>query len=379
MINSSKRLFNMPHIQFLNLKLAYEELKEEISNSINEVLLSGWYIGGEKLEAFEENFSQHSGSKYAVGVANGLDALTLSLRALNVSQGDEVIVPSNTYIATWLAVSEVGATPVPVEPDEKTYNISIENIKKLVTNKTKAILPVHLYGHPVDSEPIENFVKDKNISLVFDAAQAHGSLYKGSPIGGIGDATAWSFYPGKNLGAFGDAGAITTNDLSLANQLRALRNYGSHKKYVNDIMGYNSRLDPLQAAALDIKLKYLNEWTSRRLKIANRYSSEISRKYLKTPATEDWAKHGWHLYVIRTKYRDEIISYLNEKKIETIIHYPIPPHKQKAYNKKYKNVGKLMVAESMSNEVLSIPIGPHLKEKEVDYIIDSLNQFVPKN
>lgn len=364
-------------IKFLDLKLAYEELEDEISGSIKEVLSSGWYIGGERLEVFEENFSKYSGSKYTIGVANGLDALKLSLKALNISQGDEVIVPSNTYIATWLAVTEVGATPVPVEPDETTYNISINNIKKLVTNKTKAILPVHLYGHPVDSDPIENFIRDKKISLVYDAAQAHGSLYKGNPIGGLGDATAWSFYPGKNLGAFGDAGAITTNDLSLANKLRALRNYGSHKKYVNDVIGYNSRLDPIQAAALDVKLKYLSEWTSRRSKIADRYSSEISKAYFETPVTKNWANHGWHLYVIRTKHREEAISYLNEKKIETIIHYPIPPHKQKAYLNNYKNLGKLPVAESMSDEVLSIPIGPHLKDNEVDYIIDCLNQFVP--
>lgn len=364
-------------IKFLDLKAAYEELSEQIRPAIDEVLSSGWYVGGAYVEAFEGNFAKYSGSDYAVGVANGLDALTLSLRAADIGVGDEVIVPSNTYIATWLAVTAVGALPVPVEPDDETFNISIASIEKNISSRTKAIIPVHLYGHPVDTDPIEDYCQNQNLLLLFDAAQAHGALYKGKPLGGVGNITAWSFYPGKNLGAFGDAGAITTNDRSLAERLRILRNYGSHQKYVNDIIGYNSRLDPIQAAVLDIKLKHLNEWTSRRAKIANRYSAEIIEDYVKTPKVKSWARHGWHLYVVRTKYREELMNYLSSNGIETIIHYPIPPHRQKAYFEKYKNVGELPIADEMSCQVLSLPIGPHLNNDNVSYIIERLNQFEP--
>jgi dTDP-4-amino-4,6-dideoxygalactose transaminase len=365
-------------IRFLNLKAAYEELSDEIKHATNMVLASGLYIGGEAVEKFEEKFAKYSGSKYAIGVANGLDALTLSLRAAGIGHGDEVIVPSNTYIATWLAVTAVGALPVPVEPDEGTFNISIENIQKSVSYKTKAIIPVHLYGHPVDIEPIVRFVSGKNIFLLFDGAQAHGSKYRGKSIGGMGDATAWSFYPGKNLGAMGDGGAITTNNLQLANDLKSLRNYGSTRKYVNDRIGYNSRLDPLQAAILDVKLEHLDKWNNRRKKIAKIYSNAFKDLEVVTPIEAEWAHHSYHLYVIRVSNRDKLIKYLEHKKIQTLIHYPIPPHLQKAYLGQYKSLRCLKVAERMASDVLSLPIGPHLNFDEVETIITAVKSFYQK-
>ena len=366
-------------IQFLDLKAAYEELSDEITSAVNKVVSSGWYIGGHALTTFEDNFARYSGSDYAIGVANGLDALTLSLRAGGIGNGDEVIVPSNTYIATWLAVSALGALPVPVEPDEETYNISIEGIAKNITSKTKAIIPVHLYGHPVDMDPIENFIRDKDIFLLFDGAQAHGSKYRGRSIGGIGDATAWSFYPGKNLGAMGDGGAITTNCAQLATDLRSLRNYGSTKKYVNEKIGVNSRLDPIQAAILDVKLKYLDEWNGRRNDIARIYSDAFNDLDMVTPITAEWAEHARHLYVIRVSHRDKLISYLDKRGIQTLIHYPIPSHKQSAYVGRYKEVGPLPVAEKMASEVMSLPIGPHLSALDVAEITSCIRSFYGKS
>jgi dTDP-4-amino-4,6-dideoxygalactose transaminase len=362
-------------IKFLDLKATYDELSHEIDDAVKNITSSGWYIGGNSLESFEENFAKYSGAKYAIGVGNGLDALILSLRALGIKDGDEIIVPSNTYIATWLAVSAVGAIPVPVEPDNDTYNISIDNIKKHITKKTKAIIPVHLYGHPVDADPIEEYVKDKDIFILLDAAQAHGAKYKGKPIGGIGNATAWSFYPGKNLGAIGDAGAITTNSLELANDLRSLRNYGSKIKYVNDQIGYNSRLDSIQAAILDVKLKYLDEWNARRNLISKFYSDNLQDMNIIIPETKEWAHHAWHLYVIRVEKREKLIEFLLEKNIQTLIHYPIPSHMQTAYKNNYKHVGPLPVAEKMADEVLSIPMGPHLSMSDAEKVLSSIKEF----
>jgi dTDP-4-amino-4,6-dideoxygalactose transaminase len=312
-------------VPFLDLRAAYLELKPEIDAAIARVLDSGWYILGPEVEAFEVEWAEYCGASHAVGVGNGLDALTLALRALEIGPGDEVIVPSNTYIATWLAVSAVGATPVPVEPDEGTYNINPALIPAAITPRTKALLPVHLYGQPADLDPILAIARQHNLAVVEDAAQAHGARYKGQRIGAHGDVVCWSFYPGKNLGVLGDAGAITTNRADLADRIRVLRNYGSREKYVNEVQGVNSRLDPLQAAVLLVKLKVLDEWNDRRRNIATLYNQGLAGSGMSLPYVPKWADPVWHLYVIRTPGRVALQVRLTEAGIGTMIHYPIPP------------------------------------------------------
>ena len=319
-------------IPFLDLHASYKELQNEIDSSISRVLSSGRYIGGSEVESFEDEFSNYCGSKFTIGVANGLDALVLSLKSLNIGIGDEVIVPANTFIATWLAVSEVGAIPVPAEPNPLTYNIDVDEIQKLITSKTKAIIPVHLFGQPADLDPILMLAKKNNLFVIEDAAQAIGSRYKEKRIGAHGDLVCWSFYPGKNLGAFGDAGAISTNNEALANKIRSLSNYGSNKKYIHKFIGRNSRLDPIQAAILKVKLQFLDSWIDRRKNIASAYSSAFKdHPDITIPYVPDWAEPVWHLYVINSSHRDSLQSYLSKNGIETIIHYPIPPHLQDAY------------------------------------------------
>lgn len=350
-------------VPFLDLHAAYLELKPEIDAAIARVLDSGWYILGPEVDAFEEEWAAYCGASHAVGVGNGLDALTLALRALEIGPGDEVIVPSNTYIATWLAVSAVGATPVPVEPNPYTYNIDPALIPAAITPRTKALLPVHLYGQPADLDPILAIARTHNLAVVEDAAQAHGARYKGRRIGAHGDVVCWSFYPGKNLGALGDAGAITTNRADLADRIRTLRNYGSKEKYVNEVKGVNSRLDPLQAAVLRVKLKVLDDWADRRCRIANLYTEGLAAdSELTLPHVPDWADPVWHLYVIRTAIRGALQARLTEAGIGTLIHYPIPPHRQEAFNGKLNY--RLPIAERLSEEVLSLPIGPHLLSNE---------------
>ncbi|WP_336930540.1 DegT/DnrJ/EryC1/StrS family aminotransferase [Acinetobacter tandoii] len=364
------------NIPFLDLKAAYLELKAEIDEAILRVTNSGYYVLGPEVEQFEKDFAEYCGANYCIGVANGLDALTLSLRAMGVTQGDEVIVPSNTYIATLLAVSQCGAIPVPVEFNELTYNINPELIESVITPKTKVIIPVHLYGQPVDLDPILEIAEKYGLKVLEDAAQAHGSTYKGKKIGGHGHAVAWSFYPGKNLGALGDGGAITTNDKVLADQLRTLRNYGSAQKYINIEKGYNSRLDPIQAAILGVKLKHLNQWNARRQKIAEMYLLELSGTNFILPKIIPEANSAWHLFVIRSKQRDKLQDYLQAHGIQSLIHYPIPPHAQCAYETELSHLkGKLLLTENVSNEILSLPIGPHLSEESVSYIIDVLKGF----
>lgn len=361
------------NIPFLDLKAAYLELQPEIDEAVQRVMHSGYYILGPEVEAFEDEFAAYCGAKYCIGVANGLDALTLSLTALGIGRGDEVIVPSNTYIATWLAVSQCGATPIPVEPSLSTYNIDPSKIEAAITPKTKAILPVHLYGQPADLAPILALAKQYNLKVVEDAAQAHGATYQGQRIGGHGDAVTWSFYPGKNLGALGDGGAITTNDEQLAQRLRTLRNYGSSVKYVNDEKGFNSRLDPLQAAILRVKLKYLDQWNQRRQMIAQRYQTELSTTDLVLPQIMPQAKSAWHLFVVRTPERQALQDRLSTAGVGHLIHYPIPPHQQKAYQQEAAQMGmSLPLAEQLATEVLSLPIGPHLSQDDVGYIIQSL-------
>lgn len=362
-------------IPFLDLKATYLECKNEIDIAIKRVLDSGYYIFGEEVSNFEEKYAEYCQSKYCIGTGNGLDAITLSLKVLGIGEGDEVIVPSNTYIATWLAITHCGAKIVPVEPDINTFNINPDLIQQAITSKTKAILAVHLYGQPADLNQIIEITKRNNLFLIEDAAQAHGALYNEKKIGSHGDLITWSFYPGKNLGAFGDGGAVTTNNIDLANKIRAYRNYGSHKKYYNDFIGFNSRLDPIQASILNVKLKKLDEWNLRRRKQAARYSDQIDKNIYTIPKIIQNAHSAWHLYELRTKSRDHLIKYLQDKNISTIIHYPVPPHLQKAYSHLNFQEGSFTNAEILSSELISIPIGPHLSIKEQDYIIQSLNNF----
>ena len=365
-------------IPFLDLQASYLELKSELDAAITRVLDSGWYILGPEVEAFEAEFSAYCETKHAIGVADGLDALHLSLLAMDVGPGDEVIVPSNTYIATWLAVSQCGATPVPVEPDERTYNIDPERIEAAITPRTKVILPVHLYGQPADLNPILDIARKRGLRVLEDAAQAHGARYRGRRIGGHGDAVCWSFYPGKNLGAFGDGGAITTNNSDIADRLRVLRNYGSKIKYVNDIKGFNSRLDPIQAAILRVKLRYLDVWNGRRKEIAGLYSSRLSDAELNFPYVPDYAESSWHLYVIRSNDRIQLQKSLDEVSISTLIHYPIPPYLQNAYASSNIVASKFPIATKLSKEVLSIPMGPHLSIGSASIVIENVIKSLGK-
>lgn len=356
-------------IPFLDLQAAYLELKTEIDAAVARVLESGWYILGPEVEAFEAEWAEYCEAKYAVGLANGLDALILALRALDVRPGDEVIVPSNTYIATWLAVSAVGATPVPVEPDPATYNIDPNRIAAAITPQTKVLLPVHLYGQPADMDPILTIARQHGIAVVEDAAQAHGARYKGRRVGGHGDIVCWSFYPGKNLGALGDGGAITTNRADLADKIQVLRNYGSRQKYVNEVQGANSRLDPLQAAVLRVKLTVLDAWAERRGAVAAAYAEGLAGADLILPHVPNWAGPAWHLYVVRTPGRDALQARLTEEDIGTLIHYPIPPHMQAAYAALGIAPEELPLARQLAGEVLSLPIGPQLDPGDVRHVI----------
>jgi dTDP-4-amino-4,6-dideoxygalactose transaminase len=362
-------------IPFLDLTAGYLELQGPIDGAISRVLHSGWYVGGREVEEFEGEWAAYCEAQHSAGVANGLDALVLALRALEIGPGDEVIVPSNTYIATWLAVSAVGARPVPVEPDLVTYNIDPVRIESAITKRTRALLPVHLYGQPADLDPILAIAKAHELAVVEDAAQAHGARYKGKRIGAHGDIVCWSFYPGKNLGAMGDAGAITTNRADLADRVRVLRNYGSRTKYVNEVQGVNSRLDPLQAAILRVKLTTLDEWTERRRRIAESYAYSLDVSSLTLPKVPEWAEPVWHLYVVRSPKRDQLQRHLTESGVETLIHYPIPPHYQGAYADLKPGLGALPLAETMAAEVLSLPMGPHLSPASAARVSRSIRQY----
>jgi dTDP-4-amino-4,6-dideoxygalactose transaminase len=362
-------------IPFLDLGAAYREIKPEIDRAVQRVLESGWYILGPEVDAFEAEWAEYCGAAHAVGLANGLDALILALRALDVGPGDEVIVPSNTYIATWLAVSAVGARPVPVEPDPATHNLNPSLITAALTDRTKAILPVHLYGQPADLDPILMLARAHGIAVVEDAAQAHGAQYKGRKIGAHGDIVCWSFYPGKNLGALGDAGAITTNNADLADRIRMLRNYGSREKYVNEVQGVNSRLDPIQAAVLRVKLAHLHNWSERRQAIAALYLDGLARTDLILPHVPDWANPAWHLFVIRSADRDTVQTRLTKAGIGSLIHYPIAPHMQAAYSEMGLAADTLPVARKLAAEVLSLPIGPQLSLQNAQAVIEVLTDI----
>lgn len=359
-------------IPFLDLTADYIEIKPEIDAALKRVLDSGWYVLGPEVEAFEAEWADYCGATNAVGVANGLDALILALRALNIGPGDEVIVPSNTYIATWLAVSAVGARPVPVEPDTATHNIDVGRIATALTDRTKAILPVHLYGQPADLDPILELSSAHGVAVVEDAAQAHGARYKGRRIGAHGDIVCWSFYPGKNLGAMGDAGAITTNNSNLADRVRVLRNYGSRVKYVNEVQGMNSRLDPLQAAVLRVKLTHLDAWTDRRRARARQYLAGLAGTSLILPHVPVWADPAWHLFVVRATARESMQKCLSAAAIDVLIHYPIPPHMQAAYADLGLSSHSLPLASQLAREVLSLPIGPQLSTDNIQEVLRTI-------
>ena len=356
-------------VQFLDVGESYRELQVELDQAISRVLVSGRYILGPEVEAFESEYAAYCDTSYCIGLGNGLDALHLALRAMDVGPGDEVIVPSNTYIATWLAVSQCGATPVPVEPVEATYNIDTALIEAAINPKTKVILPVHLYGQPADMDPILEVARKYGLRVLEDGAQAHGARYKGKRLGAHGDVVAWSFYPGKNLGALGDGGAVTTDEPELAERIRVLRNYGSSVKYVNEVQGYNSRLDPIQAAVLRVKLKYLDEWNARRSVIAGLYLQRLTGVGLILPSVPEWAAPVWHLFVVRHSRRDELQKRLANAGVGSLIHYPIPPHQQQAYADLVFSASACPLASKMASEVLSLPIGPQLHISQVGEVI----------
>lgn len=362
-------------VSFLDLKTPYLELKEEFDQAYQRVMESGWYIMGREVQSFEEQFAQYCGVKNCIGVANGLEALHLVLRAWAIGEGDEVIVPANTFIATWLAVTYAGATPVPVEPDELTYNIDPNKIETAITKKTKAIIAVHLYGQTADMTAINHIANKYGLKVLEDAAQAHGAQWQGKKAGGLGHAAGFSFYPGKNLGAFGDGGAVTTNDDRLAERVRILQNYGSKIKYQHECPGFNSRLDELQAAILSVKLKYLDVWNNRRTRVAERYLAELVNPDIVLPYVSKGASPSWHLFVVLNNRRDTLKQRLAEGGIDTLIHYPIPPHLSGAYSSIIQIAKDFTVTEKLANDALSLPIGPHLTDEQADYVINAVNEY----
>lgn len=361
---------------FLDLKAINAEHRQALRAAFDRVLDSGWYVMGDELRVFESEFAAYCGARHCVGVANGLDALVLALRALGIGPGDEVIVPSNTYIATWLAVSSLGATPVPVEPDPRSFNIDPQRVQAAITPRTRALMPVHLYGQAADLGPLLAIAQQHGLSVVEDGAQAHGARYRGVPLGGHGHAVAWSFYPGKNLGALGDGGAVTTQDPALAERIRVLRNYGSRVKYHNEVAGTNSRLDELQAALLRVKLPHLDADNNRRRQVAQRYLAGLAGPGLVLPSVPSFTTPVWHLFVVRHPQRDALAQRLAAAGVGTVIHYPVPPHLQPAYAGLGLAPGCLPIAEALHREVLSLPMGPTQTAAQTDAVIAAVNEAV---
>jgi dTDP-4-amino-4,6-dideoxygalactose transaminase len=371
------------NVPFIELKPAYLELKEEFDAAYHRVMDSGWYLLGRELEAFEAEFAQYCGARHCLGVGNGLDAIHLILRGYDIGPGDEVIVPSHTFIASWLGVTFAGATPVPVDVNPATYNMEWSLIEATITPRTKAILPVHLYGQPADIAPILEIARRHKLKVVEDAAQAHGALYHGRRAGSLADAAAFSFYPAKNFGAFSDAGAVTTNDAQLAERVARLRNYGSRIKYQHEEPGLNSRMDELQSAFLRVRLRQLDEWNARRRRLAERYLDELSGlgPELSLPGVPSWAGPVWHLFVIRHPKRDALQQKLAEAGVGTLIHYPVPPHRSGAYSKRGTATcpaWNLPVAEAIASSVLSLPIGPHLSDDQASLVISGVRKAIAR-
>jgi dTDP-4-amino-4,6-dideoxygalactose transaminase len=364
-------------IPFLNLLAAYEEIRDELDSAYRRVMESGWYVLGAEVEAFEREWASYCGTEHCIGVGNGLDALRLALLAMDVGTGDEVIVPSNTYVATWLAVSLTGASPVPVEPDARSCTLDTTAIESAITSRTRAIIPVHLYGRPAEMDQIRGIAQAYGLLTLEDAAQAHGATYRGQRCGSLGDAAGFSFYPGKNLGAMGDAGAVTTDSATIAERVRVLRNYGSKRKYDNEVRGWNSRLDPLQAAFLRVKLKHLDEWNARRQKRALEYlSALVGLETLQLPVTTHEMDQVWHVFSVHHPRRDDLKSRLDERGVETLIHYPLPPHLSGAYAEMQLGQGSLPIAERLAETALSLPMGPHLSEPQGCAVVDALKEAV---
>jgi dTDP-4-amino-4,6-dideoxygalactose transaminase len=362
-------------VPFLNLKAGNDEIEHELKQAYDRVMASGWYIQGNELSFFEQEFANYCEAKYCIGVGNGLDALHLILKAYNIGPGDEVIVPTNTFIATWLAVTYAGATPVPVEPDIHTYNLDSSLIELAITSRTRAIMVVHLYGQPAAMDEIKTIANKYNLKIIEDAAQAHGATYKGKKAGSLGDAAGFSFYPAKNIGAIGDGGAVTTNDATLATKIRLLRNYGSKEKYQHEVAGFNSRLDELQAAFLRAKLKKLDDWNTQRQKIAQAYLDALKHLPIVLPMAIDGTVSAWHLFVIRTKDRDGLRKHLQEAGIETAIHYPKSPHLQDAYQYLGFTKNAFPIAEAMQDQIVSLPFYPQIEEDNVSIVIDRISSF----
>lgn len=364
-------------VPFLTFEPMHNEIRQSLNDAYNNVVDKSWFIRGDECQKFEKEFAKYCGVKYCVGVASGLDSLILILRAMDIGVGDEVIVPSNTYIATALAITYVGAKPVFVEPVIETFNIDVERIEEKITKNTKAIIAVHLYGRTANMDAINTIAKKYNLKVIEDAAQAHGAKYKDKRAGSLGDAAGFSFYPGKNLGALGDAGCVTTNDKELADKVRVLGNYGSDYKYHNIYKGMNSRLDEMQAAFLRVKLPYLDKWNKDRRNTAKKYLEGITNPLIKlpSPSSEEY-EHIYHLFVVRSERRDELEKYLNEKGIGTLKHYPIPMHEQECYNDLGIKHGELPIAEEISRTVLSIPMFYGMTDKEIDYVICKINEFM---
>jgi len=363
-------------IKSTDFSFVTKRINRELKEATNRVIDSNWYILGKEVENFEREFADYLGVKYCVGVGNGLEALHIILKAYGIGEGDEVIIPSNTYIATALAVSYAGAVPIMVEPNERTCNINSDLIEEKITKKTKAIMPVHLYGQACNMNPINEVAKKYNLKVIEDTAQAHGATYKGRKCGALGDASGFSFYPTKNLGALGDAGAITTNDEDLAKKIKALRNYGSQKHYYNKYMGFNSRLDEMQAAILRVKLRHLEEFNEERKKIAQFYLNNLQDTDLILPHVPEWTEPVWHQFVIRSKKRDKLQGYLKSKGIGTLIHYPLPIHLQEAYKGLGYKKGDFPLAEKIANEVLSLPMWVGLKKEEIKMVCNVINNFI---
>jgi dTDP-3-amino-3,4,6-trideoxy-alpha-D-glucose transaminase len=367
-------------IPFLDMKSVYAELKPELDAAYARVMESGWFVLGKEVEAFEAEYAAFCGTRYCVGLGNGLEALELVLRAWDIGAGDEVIVPSNTYIATWLAVTAVGAKVVPVEPTPGGPNIDPDRLAAAITARTRAIMPVHLYGEPADMDAIAALANRHGLKVVEDVAQAQGSRVRGRRAGSLGQAGAHSFFPTKNIGAFGDAGAVTTDDPAMADRLRALRNYGSRVKYVNIERGFNSRLDEMQAAFLRVKLRHLDRWNAQRRTVAARYDDMLAGiPGLELPRVPQWAEPVWHLYVVRTARRAELMQALDKAGIGSLIHYPIPPHLQEAYADLGLPKGTFPIAERLAETVLSLPMGPHLEPVSIDTVADMVRRTLTRS
>lgn len=362
-------------ISFLDFRPMHDEIEEKIMSAFKKVYEKNWFIMGEEVQSFQNEFSKFCDVNYTVGCGTGLDALYLILKANNIGTGDEVIIPSNTFIATALAVSYTGATPIFVEPNINTYTIDVNLIEEKITSKTKAIIAVHLYGHPSDMDGICEIAKKHNLLVMEDAAQAHGATYKGRKVGSLGDASGFSFYPGKNMGALGDGGCVTTNNEEIYAKIKALSNYGSHKKYHHSYKGTNSRLDEMQAAFLRIKLQHIEKWNEQRAEIAHKYITGINNSKITLPVIEENIKDAWHLFVVRTEKREEFQQYLKNNGIDTVIHYPIPIHLQECYKELGFKEGAYPIAEKIAREVLSLPVWPGMTEEQIDYVISTVNKW----